>query len=405
MAIKSHTPQSLMKKRNLQILLESILKNEPISRADLEKVTGLARPTISALVSELISADLVREIGYGNSKGGKKPILLEFNKSFGFIAALDLGAVKYLTALFDLNGNIIDEIRIDLENELWADEILSKAISTLKQIIDDNKLTDKRLIGIGIASPGAINPDTGKISIAPNIKGLDELDVIKIVKQSFDAPIFIDSSFKLAALGEKKQEYAKNSKVLMFVDYGIGIGLGVVIDNKIFRGATYAGGEIGYLYIPGEPDPVNMADPKKFGYFENTTSGLAYAKLAQEKIKAGIKSIMLDEVGGNLKKISAKTVFDCAKKGDLLANEIIDQILQRFAIGVANAVILFNPDLLIIGGGISRAGDILLEPLKKEISKLVPITPQIMITKIEDRAPIIGAWDLVNRNIDLISFV
>ncbi|MCL5985666.1 MAG: ROK family transcriptional regulator [Actinobacteria bacterium] len=394
-----------MKKRNLQILLESIRNNVPISRADLEKVTGLARPTISALVSELISADLVTEIGYGNSRGGKKPILLEFNKDFGFITALDLGAVKYIAALLDLNGNILDEKRVDLENELWAKEILDSAMSTLKKMISDYGLSDKRLIGIGVASPGAINPNTGAISIAPNIKGLDEIDVRGTVKKSFDAPVFIDSSFKLAALGEKSQEYAKNSKVLMYVDYGIGIGLGIIIDNKIFRGATYAGGEIGYLYIPGEPDPVDMADPKKFGYFENTTSGLAYAKLAQEKIKTGIKSIMLDEVEGNLKKISAKTVFDCAKKGDLLANEIIDQILPRFAIGIANAVILFNPDLLIIGGGISRAGEILLEPLKKEISKLVPITPQIMITKIEDRAPLIGAWDIVNRNIDLISFV
>lgn len=247
--------------------------------------------------------------------------------------------------------------------------------------------------------------NTGKISIAPNIRGLDELDVINTVKQSFDSPVFLDSSFKLAALGEKRQEYAKDSKVLMYIDYGIGIGLGVVIDNKIFRGATYAGGEIGYLYIPGEPDPINIADLKKFGYFENTASGLAYARLALEKIHEGRKTPMLDEVGGNLTKITAKTVFDCARRGDALAQEVIDQILPRFAMGIANAIILFNPDLLIIGSGISRAGDILLDPLKEKISKLVPIVPQIMITKIGDNTPLIGAWELVNKNTDLISFI
>lgn len=405
MAIKISTPQGLMKRRNLQILLESIRKNEPISRADLEKITGLARPTISALVSEFIMADLVKEIGYGDSRGGKKPILLEFNKNFGFIGTLDIGAVKYLAAIFDLNGNIIEETRVDLESELLANEILSNAIATLKKIIENNNLNDIRMLGVAIASPGAINPKTGKISIAPNIKGLDELDVINIVKQSFNSPVFLDSNFKLAALGEKRQEYAKNSKVLMYVDYGIGIGLGVVIDNLIFRGATYAGGEIGYLYIPGEPDPVNMADPKKFGYFENTTSGLAYAKLALDYIRKGRKTSMLDEVRGNLTKITAKTVFDSARKGDALAQEVIDQILPRFAMGIANAVILFNPDLLIIGGGISRAGDILIDPLREKVSKLVPIVPQIMITKIEDNAPLIGAWELVNKNIDLISFI
>ena len=239
--------QMLVKKMNQKVLLNEIVTNSPISRARLSEITGLNKSTVSSQVNTLIEKNLIFEIGQGQSSGGRKPVMLVFNKNAGYSIGIDIG-VDYINGILtDLKGNIVLDQYHHLEKsslEFNKDVIFS----TIRDLIDQIPDSPYGLIGIGICVPGLVDTEQ-KVVFTPNIDWNYDLDIKSLIEQEFKVPVFIENEANAGAYGEKVFGAAKSYENIIYVSVGTGIGIGIVINNDLYRGVNGFAGEMGHLTI------------------------------------------------------------------------------------------------------------------------------------------------------------
>lgn len=236
------------RKINQGIVLKIIEQNGPISRADIGKAIGLTPPTISAIVRNFMARDIVREIGKGNSSGGKKPILLQMNPETAYLIAVDLGGENGIrVALIDLSYNIVQE-KFGPKIESFHTKRLKNALSVLlKNFIKEVDVPVEKIMNICIGVPGIIDFQARKVTGAPYLNWEVTLDDLAL--SEIGIPVMLENDVNLMALGEKTKGVALESDNFVFVGERTGIGAGIVINGKLYQGTNNAAGEIGYLLI------------------------------------------------------------------------------------------------------------------------------------------------------------
>src|SRR5579883_2848968 len=202
---------------------------------------------------------------------------------------------------------------------------------------------------------------------------------------AFGCPVVADNEVRLALLAERWRGAAVEIDDALYVQIGVGIGGGVLFGGEVYRGASGAAGEIGYLPLFEKEEPGGGLGP-----FEHAAGGTAFARLAR-RAAAARPSALLELAGGDQDAIDAETVFAAAAAGDEAATEVLEELLDRLARGIAAAVIVLNPATLIVGGGVSRAGERLREPLDRRIRTLVPAPPRVILSRLGDEAVALGA--------------
>ncbi|MFP5106648.1 transcriptional repressor XylR [Neobacillus sp. C211] len=239
--------QMLVKKMNQKVLLNEIVSNSPVSRARLSEITGLNKSTVSSQVNTLIEKNLIFEIGQGQSSGGRKPVMLVFNKNAGYSIGIDIGVDSINGILTDLKGNIVLNQYHHLEKPSLDTnkDVLFSMIKDLTNQIPDSPYG---LIGIGLCIPGLVNTEQ-KVIFTPNIDWNYELDLKSLIEQEFQVPVFIENEANAGAYGEKVFGAAKNYENIIYVSVGTGIGIGIVINNDLYRGVNGFAGEMGHLTI------------------------------------------------------------------------------------------------------------------------------------------------------------
>ncbi|MGM7661489.1 ROK family protein [Bacillaceae bacterium C204] len=239
--------QLLVKKMNQKVLLNEIVSNSPISRARLSEITGLNKSTVSSQVNTLIEKNLIFEIGQGQSSGGRKPVMLVFNKNAGYAIGIDIG-VDYINGILtDLKGNIVFDQYHHLKKSS-LDQNKDVLFSIIKELSNQIPDSPYGLIGIGVCVPGLVNTEQ-KVIFTPNIDWNYQLDLKSLIEKEFQVPVFIENEANAGAYGEKVFGAAKNYDNLIYVSVGTGIGIGIVINNDIYRGVNGFAGEMGHLTI------------------------------------------------------------------------------------------------------------------------------------------------------------
>jgi len=239
--------QMLVKKMNQKVLLNEIVSNSPISRARLSEITGLNKSTVSSQVNALIEKNLIFEIGQGQSSGGRKPVMLVFNKNAGYSIGIDIGVNSINCILTDLKGNIVFDQYQHLEKPS-LDKNKDVLFSMIKDLLKQMPESPYGLIGIGLCVPGLVNTEQ-KVMFTPNIDWNYNLDLKSLIKEEFQVPVFIENEANAGAYGEKVFGAAKNYENIIYVSVGTGIGVGIVINNDLYRGVNGFAGEMGHLTI------------------------------------------------------------------------------------------------------------------------------------------------------------
>jgi len=357
---------------NSGLVLKAIEKNGTISRADIGKLIGLTPPTISAITKDLMERNIVREIGKGDSSGGKKPILLKINSKAGYMIAIDLGGENGIRiALMDLSYNIVREhfgAKKDFINSRKLKDVLREL---LKQFLHEISIPREKILSICIGVPGIIDFTLKKITAAPYLDW--EISLEDLTLKEFEIPIAFENDVNLMALGEKSKGIAKKINNFVFVGERTGIGAGIIANRKLYKGANNAAGEIGYLLVNPKYMPKNDRD---YGCLEKLAS---YKKIV-EKVK--------EKFGKNIKVIE---VFQMAAKGEKVAQGIVRDTLKYLAYGIGNISCVLDPELVIIGGGISVLPNIFLEEIKKNIGEMMPFIPRIEFSELGEDGVLIGA--------------
>jgi len=367
-----------MEIRNINngLVLRAIEKNGPISRADVGKIVGLTPPTISAIVKNLMERDIVQEIGKGDSSGGKKPILLKINSKTAYMIAVDLGGENGIrVALMDLSYHIIKE-KFGPKMESLNGQKLKKSLSfLLKDFIKEINISQEKILGIGIGLPGIIDSKLKKVTGTPYLNW--EMSLEDLTLEEIGIPIVLENDVNLMALGEKTKGVAQKINNFVFVGERTGIGAGIIINRKLYKGANNAAGEAGYLFIDPKYAPKSIRD---YGCLEKLASYKIIVEKAKEKMAKNIRVI---------------EVFKMAAEGNSLALKIVKETLKYLAYGIANISCVLDPELVIIGGGISILPPRFLEEIKVNIRKIIPFVPKMEFSKLGEDGVLIGAAVMV----------
>jgi len=275
------------------------------------------------------------------------------------ILGVDLGGTKIATALATAQGEILSREYSLTPAQAGPDAVTSSIITTIEKNLSSGKVKPSQLLGIGIAAAGIIDSDNGKVIFSPNLPGWNEVPLRDAVARRFGVPTYLGNDANLAALGEWWFGVKKKVTNLIYITVSTGIGGGIIADGKLYNGACGTAGEVGHMTIDVNGPKCNCGN---VGCWETLASGTALAREAVKQIKQGAHTSIVELVDGDMSRVDAKVVSLAAEQGDELAKELISRLGYYFGVGLANLVNIFNPELILIGGGLAKMGDLLLKP-------------------------------------------
>ncbi|MBT2626555.1 ROK family protein [Bacillus sp. ISL-32] len=341
--------QTFVKKVNQKLLLKEILKNSPISRAKLSEMTGLNKSTVSSQVNTLMKENLVFEIGQGQSSGGRRPVMLVFNKKAGYSVGIDVG-VDYINGILtDLEGTIVldQHHHLELNSPEITKDIL---IDMIHHFITHMPQSPYGLTGIGICVPGLIDKNQ-KIVFTPNSNWRD-IDLKSFIQEKFNVPVFIENEANAGAYGEKVFGAAKNHDNIIYASVNTGIGIGVIINNDLYRGVSGFSGEMGHMTIDFNGPKCSCGNR---GCWELYASE-----------KALLKSLQTKE-----KKVSYQEIIDLAHLNDIGTLNALQTFGFYLGIGLTNILNTFNPQAIILRNSIIESHPMVLNSIRSEVSSRV----------------------------------
>ena len=308
---------------------------------------------------------------------------------------VDLGGTNIAVGIVDENYKIIKKGSVPTLAQRGPEAIVHDMAELCKKLVADCGLTMDDISGAGIASPGTVNPDTGIVEYANNIK-FSDFPLVALFSKEMDMPsemVKIGNDANLAALGEAVGGAAKGANSSVMITLGTGVGGGVILGGMVLTGCAYGGAELGHMVI--EKDGRQCSCGRK-GCLEAYCSATALVKLTKEKFEECPDSLMHEMCEGDINRVGGKTAFAAMKKGDKAGAEVVETFISYLACGVANLINIFQPEVFTIGGGVSGEGDNLLIPLREKVcketySKDNTLKTDLRVATLGNDAGIIGA--------------
>lgn len=309
-----------------------------------------------------------------------------------FYIGVDLGGTKIAAGIVDEDGKIVKKGSVPTFRTRRSEEIVNDLWLLVESLMKDFGITEKEIHSIGIGSPGTVDRPSGVIIYNGNLQFRD-VHIREEVQKYILVPVYIENDANCAAIAESVAGAAKGAEFAVIITIGTGIGGGVIINNKLYIGANGAGGELGHVVLNLNGEACTCG---RNGCWEAYSSATALIRQTKKAAIENPQSKIFELVDGDLNKIDAKTAFDAAKMGDQTAMKTIDNYIDIFADGLANIVNIFQPNLVVIGGGVSKEGENLLTPLREKMKKRTfciegLAETQIVAAKLGNDAGIIGA--------------
>jgi glucokinase-like ROK family protein len=335
-----------------------------ISRVELSRQIGLSRAAMTQIVNDLLESGAIRETEATNSKGGRPAILLEIDPEGGHVVGIDMGVTHINLVITDFSGRVSDEVEIPINIKDSPSICLDQVDKLLRETLAKNKLQLSDIDAIGIGAPGPVDTNAGMVIAPPIMPGWDRFPILETLRKKWGCPITLANDAELGALGEWAYGAARNEKNIAYIKVGSGIGAGLLLDGQIYHGTSGAAGEIGHLTMIENGPICNCGNA---GCLETLSSGMAIARQAQEAVRKG-KRTLLSEIDP-IESITSREVSAIARRGDLIAQQIIVQSGRYLGIAIAGIVNLFNPTMIVFGGGVAQIGDLFLQPIRDEVQK------------------------------------
>ena len=275
-----------------------------------------------------------------------------------YVIGVDLGGTKIYTDLVDLEGNIIKEKTVETLAHEGEQAVMGRIIDTINYVIDG---TDKDLIrAIGIGSPGPLDVKNGVIIETANLP-FKNFEIVKTIKEEYELPTYLDNDANVATLGEFMFGAGKGTENMVFITASTGIGGGAVLNGKLFRGATGNALEVGHMTVSTEGPRCGCGN---LGCAEALGSGTAIGRRAKEAVSTNVKTSLK-----NYDNVTSKEVFKEAANGDRVAKNILNTSLTYLGIAVANTITNFDPEKVVVGGGVVNGGDIVIDTIRNVVEE------------------------------------
>jgi glucokinase len=282
------------------------------------------------------------------------------------VVGIDLGGTKISTALVDNAGRVIAYDYRETHASEGPEAVIGRMLDAARGVMTRAGVTPAQVAAVGIGAPGPLDIDAGVVVAPPNLPGWDYVPLRQLVEDALGITTFLENDANAAALGEHRFGAGRGTAHMIYVTVSTGIGGGLILDGKLYHGADGMAGEIGHVTIMPYGPHCGCGNR---GCLEALASGTAIARQARESVVRGVPTLMADLAGGDAKRITAKLVAEAASQGDVEAQEILAEAMNYLGIGMANLVDLFNPQLIVIGGGLTNIGEALFGPVRRAIDR------------------------------------
>lgn len=357
--------KTVLAQLNKKIVINMIRTQGPINKAEIARKSGLSIPTVMKITDEFEKRKLIRNIGKGESTGGKRPDLLEFIYDAYYIIGVDIGCHSIKIIMMDMASHIISNKMIPTVqyNAKEPEEFLEKIADQIENLILESNIPKEKVMGVGIAIPGILDYKSGSVIFSPDFKW-ENLQVRELFQRKFPYKIIVENSNKALAIGEFTYGASRGTKNSFCVNIGYGIGAAVIENGKILYGQNGASGEFGHT-IMDVNGPV--CDCGHRGCLEAISSGNAIARKAKELLENRDNDI----ASGTLtmgKEIDAKEVFQAAIAGDKQSEQIVEEAIEYLGIAIAGIVNLLDPEMIVLAGGVMKSKHFISKKLLDSIN-------------------------------------
>ncbi len=352
----------LMRQQNLSGILHHLHEKAPISRAELAKLIGLNKATVSSLISELIDSQFVYEVGVDSLKrSGRRSVLLKINPARGCIVSGEIGADFVSIICTNFAAEIVWSHRERIRKRTRQASVVERTQSLMKEATEIGRNKCGQVVGVVLGAPGLVDRRTGELLFAPNL-GWKNVPLGEMLRQSFSTMAFVDNEANLGALGEQYFGKAKGYDEVLYISAGVGLGGGVVHEGKLMKGSTGFAGEFGHMTMDPRGELCGCGNR---GCWETQVSQSALFRHIKESIETGASSVLNEMVSRN--PLTVPKVVEAARNDDHVALAALKKVGRDLGIGIASLVNALNPRLVVFGGILSLAGEFLLPVAREEL--------------------------------------
>lgn len=347
-------------------VLRLIWREHKISRAEISRQLDLARSTVTEIVRELLSTGLIAEVGSGKSNGGRKPVMLQFQDDAKVILGIDIGATHISVAMTNLRGKLLKwkekefPVRDDSEGTFKViDELCNECLK------DFNKSGNDKLLSIGVSVPSPVDPRRPEYLSETIIPAWHGKSGLERLREKYKVPVYLDNDANLGALAEHWWGQGKNSNDLVYIKISNGIGAGYIFNGRLYRGAEGIAGEMSHMPI----DPNGrLCGCGLRGCLATVISAWALI----ERVKT--LSVLYPDSELLKTTITIKNIENAALNRDPLALQVIAEAVNYLTSAITSLVNLLNPNLIVLGGSLSRLGGLIINPIQEKINSCTLIS-------------------------------
>jgi predicted NBD/HSP70 family sugar kinase len=378
-----------LRERNRRQLLDMLRRHGSASRADLARLTGLSRTTVSTLIADLQASGMVKERESGDrvSQQGRPPTLLTLDRSAGLVLGIDFGHERVHVAIADLSRTILAESTHELDVDRSASQALDAAVALTDTVVEAADVERDRILGVGVGLSGPIDVEAGTVHAGKILPGWEGVRPVDELGPRLGLHVHLDNDANLGALAEVTLGAGIGARDAIYIMVSGGVGAGLILGGEVYRGAGGTAGELGHMLVD-ETGPICRCGNR--GCLEMMVGARAIIELLRPSHG---DDLTLDEV---------VALVEAGDSGARRAITDAGRVLGRSVAAIVNA---FNPELVIVGGKLSAAGDVLLDPLREAVNRYaIPSAAEdVRITRgvLGDRAEVLGALELAARQSDV----
>lgn len=385
------------------ILLDVIRRNGPIAKTDISRITQFNIVTVSNYVEHYIDQKLVSEKGLDISSGGRRPELVELNADWGNLVGVEIGPTHIFVILSNLMPTILHKLRIKRPDG-HMEVVIAEAVKLVRRVIEESKAPMDKLKGIGLGISGVIDRSAGTIRDTDKLRGktVGSFATAKsILEKEFRVPVSVGNDASLAALAEKKLSLRIDDENVIY--FYSDVGSGVIANNDLFWGSSWSAGEI-QLNLENTEGLELAPWVTQSDFFKSEGLDLGMVRRAKEAVKKdGAKSKILEIAGKNPENIDMAVIFEAVKKNDAMAIRIVEEASTRLGLKVAYITNFFNPEVIVLGGGVEKGGELVLNTVRRVVKQMVMEETagvvKIILSRLGEEAVAFGAVCLVTQEL------
>lgn len=383
-----------------QQIINQYIQGGDFSITDISKALSLSVPTITKLIGELIDEGFVNDFGKQGTNGGRRPNIYGLNPHAGYFLGVDIKKDTVELGVIDFKGQMIcykSGTKFTLENSTQS---LDKLCSIITTYIAKNDIPQDKVLSVGVNLSGRVNSKSG---YSYSYFFVEEQPLTMLLEERLGCTIYIENDTRATTYGEYMCGVANNERTMLFINASWGLGVGMIIDGKLFYGKSGFSGEFGHFPLL---DNEIICRCGKRGCLETGASGSAVHRMFLEKLREGRVSTLSDKYNRG-EEISLEDILDALQKEDVLAIEIMESVGHTLGKAIAGLINMFNPELIVLGGTLAIAKDYLMLPIKSAINKyslmLVSKDTDIKLSKLGEKTGVIGACMLArSKSLDLL---